>query len=81
MEVAAEVAMVEGAEWAMAVKATAITFGFFENSPKPDDMTNGMLPYSCPGRKLESIVGRPRIVASAMVPGPALVTITSAISM
>jgi hypothetical protein len=47
------------------------TLGCVEKRPKPLPTTKGTLPASCPGRWLLSIVGSPRIAASAMVPGPA----------
>mmetsp|Transcript_10185 Transcript_10185/g.34001 ORF Transcript_10185/g.34001 Transcript_10185/m.34001 type:complete len:288 (-) Transcript_10185:928-1791(-) len=48
------------------------------NSPIPLLSTNVTLPSSCPGRKSKSSTGRPQQQASAIVPGPALVTRTSA---
>mmetsp|Transcript_36559 Transcript_36559/g.91349 ORF Transcript_36559/g.91349 Transcript_36559/m.91349 type:complete len:606 (+) Transcript_36559:252-2069(+) len=67
--------------WIQAETRRPMSLGSCENSPKPDAVTKGTLPASCPGKYDESIVGKPRIAASAIVPGPALVTRQSATSM
>eukprot|EP00967_Tisochrysis_lutea_P088532 scaffold125680_cov36-Tisochrysis_lutea.AAC.2 len=54
--------------WSQPVTVRAILRGRAEYSPKPESMTNGTLPASCPGKKDDSMVGSPRIAASAMVP-------------
>jgi ABC-2 type transport system ATP-binding protein len=46
-------------------------------SPAPAPVTISALPFSCPGMCAVSSSGVPQQVASAMVPGPALVTIRS----
>merc|ERR1711990_515030 len=45
--------------------------------PNPPSTTYGTLPASCPGKNDDKTIGKPRVMASAMVPGPALVTIQS----
>ena len=52
--------------------------GVLQKSPNPADRTTSTLPASCPGRKEVSIMGRLSAAASAIVPGPAFVTRTSA---
>mmetsp|Transcript_24824 Transcript_24824/g.57029 ORF Transcript_24824/g.57029 Transcript_24824/m.57029 type:complete len:313 (-) Transcript_24824:726-1664(-) len=51
-----------------------IFLGSLLKSPNPASITYGTFPASWPGRKPESIVGSPTMAASAIVPGPALVT-------
>mmetsp|Transcript_2953 Transcript_2953/g.7131 ORF Transcript_2953/g.7131 Transcript_2953/m.7131 type:complete len:224 (+) Transcript_2953:64-735(+) len=51
--------------------------GFFTNAPKPFSTTNFTFPASCPGKWEDKRQGRPRVAASAIVPGPALVTMQS----
>mmetsp|Transcript_20950 Transcript_20950/g.67698 ORF Transcript_20950/g.67698 Transcript_20950/m.67698 type:complete len:206 (-) Transcript_20950:764-1381(-) len=60
------------------VSVSAIFLGFLTKAPKPLPSTNLTLPYSWPGRCELRRQGRPRVAASAMVPGPALVTMQSA---
>mmetsp|Transcript_5734 Transcript_5734/g.16932 ORF Transcript_5734/g.16932 Transcript_5734/m.16932 type:complete len:221 (-) Transcript_5734:719-1381(-) len=55
----------------------AISAGLRVKAPKPDSTTKSTLPASWPGRWLDSSVGRPRVAASAIVPGPAFVTMQS----
>ena len=50
---------------------------FGANLPKPDSMTKSTLGVYCPGRKPVMITGTPVASASAIAPGPALVTATS----
>mmetsp|Transcript_22143 Transcript_22143/g.52438 ORF Transcript_22143/g.52438 Transcript_22143/m.52438 type:complete len:206 (-) Transcript_22143:1280-1897(-) len=45
--------------------------------PNPFSSTYGTFPASWPGRYDDSMQGRPQMEASAMVPGPALVTMAS----
>mmetsp|Transcript_25519 Transcript_25519/g.71777 ORF Transcript_25519/g.71777 Transcript_25519/m.71777 type:complete len:224 (+) Transcript_25519:64-735(+) len=51
--------------------------GFLTNAPKPFSTTNFTLPASCPGKWEDNKQGKPRVAASAIVPGPALVTMQS----
>mmetsp|Transcript_4216 Transcript_4216/g.10861 ORF Transcript_4216/g.10861 Transcript_4216/m.10861 type:complete len:411 (+) Transcript_4216:188-1420(+) len=58
-----------------------ISAGDCLKTPKPASATKSTLPASCPGRNDESTVGSPIAAASAIVPGPALVTSASAAAM
>mmetsp|Transcript_5771 Transcript_5771/g.8509 ORF Transcript_5771/g.8509 Transcript_5771/m.8509 type:complete len:228 (-) Transcript_5771:1063-1746(-) len=63
------------------VTALAIFRGFWENAPNSPSRTISTLPASCPGKKLVIMTGRPTAAASAIVPGPAFDTKTSAATM
>mmetsp|Transcript_33641 Transcript_33641/g.79403 ORF Transcript_33641/g.79403 Transcript_33641/m.79403 type:complete len:281 (+) Transcript_33641:175-1017(+) len=56
----------------------AIRSGSGTYSPNPLSTTYWTLPRSCPGRKPETSVGSPAMLASAMLPGPAFDTRQSA---
>mmetsp|Transcript_21604 Transcript_21604/g.40652 ORF Transcript_21604/g.40652 Transcript_21604/m.40652 type:complete len:233 (-) Transcript_21604:801-1499(-) len=55
-----------------------ISAGSLTYFPHPSSSTRLIFPSSCPGRKLYIMMGSPQTLASAMLPGPALVTIKSA---
>mmetsp|Transcript_23670 Transcript_23670/g.73966 ORF Transcript_23670/g.73966 Transcript_23670/m.73966 type:complete len:216 (+) Transcript_23670:208-855(+) len=61
-----------------AASVAPIFRGFLINAPKPLSTTKSTLPASWPGRWDDRRHGKPQQAASAMVPGPALVTIQSA---
>mmetsp|Transcript_14983 Transcript_14983/g.34288 ORF Transcript_14983/g.34288 Transcript_14983/m.34288 type:complete len:337 (-) Transcript_14983:728-1738(-) len=63
------------------VTVSAILEGLLWYSPNRLSKTTSTLPASCPGRKLVIITGRPTAAASAIVPGPAFDTRTSAATM
>mmetsp|Transcript_21308 Transcript_21308/g.46527 ORF Transcript_21308/g.46527 Transcript_21308/m.46527 type:complete len:209 (+) Transcript_21308:348-974(+) len=67
--------------WSHAVTRSPILEGRFWYSPKFCSNTTSTLPASWPGRKLVIRTGRPTAAASAIVPGPALDTKTSAATM
>lgn len=59
------------------IKVTAEVTGHTYALVPPFTLLLSPLLTSCPGRKVLSMMGSPRIIASAIVPGPALVTMQS----